>query len=80
MLISQSSNLLLDLGRGPTQLTPPCLGHDRGALSAHRLVGDLSATLRDLPYTLFGGLASNAAHTTWEVIVQGSEWLFEKQM
>ena len=61
MLISQSSNVLLDLGRGPTQLTPPCLGHDRGALSAHSLVGDLSATLRDLPYTLFGGLASNAA-------------------
>ena len=25
------------------------------------LLGELSVTLRDLPYTLFGGLASNAA-------------------
>ena len=44
-----------------TQLTPSYFGYDRAALSAPRLVGELSVTLRDLPHTLFGGLASNAA-------------------
>ena len=44
-----------------TQLTPSCFGYDKAALSAPSLVGELSVTLRDLPYTLFGGLASNAA-------------------
>ena len=44
-----------------TQLTPSCFGYDKAALSAPSLVGELSVTLRDLPHTLFGGLASNAA-------------------
>ena len=44
-----------------TQLTSLCLGYDRAALSAPSLVGELSVTLRDLPHTLFDGLASNAA-------------------
>ena len=44
-----------------TQLTPSCFGYNKAALSAPSLVGELSVTLRDLPYTLFGGLASNAA-------------------
>ena len=44
-----------------TQLTPLCFGYDKAALSAPSLVGEFSVTLRDLPYTLFGGLASNAA-------------------
>ena len=44
-----------------TQLTPSWLGYDKAALSAPSLVGELSVTLRDLPHTLFGGLASNAA-------------------
>ena len=44
-----------------TQLTPLCFGYDRAALCAPSLVGELSVTLRDLPHTLFGSLASNAA-------------------
>ena len=44
-----------------TQLTSICFGCDRAALSASSLVGELSVTLRDLPHTLFGSLASNAA-------------------
>ena len=44
-----------------TQLTSICFGCDRVALSASSLVGELSVTLRDLPHTLFGSLASNAA-------------------
>ena len=49
-----------------TQLTSLCLGYDsrsddRAALSAPSLVGELSVTLRDLPHTIFGSLASNAA-------------------
>ena len=45
-----------------TQLTPSYFGYDKAALSAApSLVGKLSVTLRDLPHTLFGGLASNAA-------------------
>ena len=46
-----------------TQLTPSYFGYDKAALSAPSLVhvGELSVTLRDLPHTLFGGLASNAA-------------------
>ena len=44
-----------------TQLTPSCFGYDKAALSAPSLVGELSVTLRDLPHTLFGSLASNAA-------------------
>ena len=46
-----------------TQLAPSCFGYDKAALSAPSLVGELSVTLhvRDLPHTLFGGLASNAA-------------------
>ena len=44
-----------------TQLTPLCFGYDRAALCAPSLVGELSVTLRDLPHTLFVGLASNAA-------------------
>ena len=44
-----------------TQLTPSCFGYDKAALSAPSLVEELSVTLRDLPYTLLGGLASNAA-------------------
>ena len=43
-----------------TQLTPSCFGYDKAALSAPSLVGELSVTLRDLPHTLFGSLASNA--------------------
>ena len=43
-----------------TQLTSPCLGYDRAVLSVPSLVGELSVTLRDLPHTLFGSLASNA--------------------
>ena len=45
----------------PTQLTPSCFGYDKAALSAPSLVGQLSVTLRDLPHTLFDGLASNVA-------------------
>ena len=41
--------------------TPSCFGYDKAALSAPSLVGELSVTLRDLPHTLFGSLASNAA-------------------
>ena len=41
-----------------TQLTSICFGCDRAALSASSLVGELSVTLRDLPHTLFGSLAS----------------------
>eukprot|EP01048_Picozoa_sp_COSAG05_P000990 COSAG05_NODE_31_length_28416_cov_170.150652_13_plen_151_part_00 len=44
-----------------TQLTSICFGCDRAALSASSLVGEFSVTLRDLPRTLFGSLASNAA-------------------
>ena len=44
-----------------TQLTPSYFGYDKATLSAPSLVGELSVTLRDLPHTLFGGLASNAA-------------------
>ena len=44
-----------------TQLTPSYFGYDKAVLSAPSLVGELSVTLRDLPHTLFGGLASNAA-------------------
>ena len=44
-----------------TQLTPLCFGYDRAALCAPSLVGELSVTLRDLPHTLFGSLASIAA-------------------
>ena len=44
-----------------TKLTPSCFGYDKAALSAPSLVGELSVTLRDLPHTLLGGLASNAA-------------------
>ena len=44
-----------------TQLTPSCFEYDKAALSAPSLVGELSVTLRDLPHTLFGSLASNAA-------------------
>ena len=46
-----------------TQLTPSCFGYDGAALRAPSLVGEFSVTLhvRDLPHTLFGGLASNAA-------------------
>ena len=44
-----------------TQLTSICFGCDRAALSASSLVKELSVTLRDLPHTLFDGLASNAA-------------------
>ena len=44
-----------------TQLTPSYFGYDKAALSVPSLVGELSVTLRDLPHTLFGGLASNAA-------------------
>ena len=44
-----------------TQLTSICFGCDRAALSASSLVGEWSVTLRDLPHTLFGSLASNAA-------------------
>ena len=44
-----------------TQLTSLCLGYDRAALSAPSLVGEFSVTLRDLPHTIFGSLASNAA-------------------
>ena len=44
-----------------TQLTPLCFGYDKAALCAPSLVGELSVTLRELPHTLFGGLASNAA-------------------
>ena len=40
-----------------TQLTPSYFGYDKAALSAPSLVGELSVTLRDLPHTLFGGLA-----------------------
>ena len=43
-----------------TQLTPSYFGYDKAALSAPSLVGELSVTLRDLPHTLFDGLASNA--------------------
>ena len=44
-----------------TQLTSLCFWYDMAALSAPSLVGELSVTLRDLPHTLFGSLASNAA-------------------
>ena len=43
-----------------TQLTTSCFGYDGAALRAPSLVGELPVTLRDLPHTLFGGLASNA--------------------
>ena len=51
-----------------TQLTPSCFGYDKAALSAPSLVGELSVTLRDLPHTLFGGLASNAAPNCGNVV------------
>ena len=40
---------------------------DKAALIAPSLVGELSVTLRDLPHTLFGGLASNAAHRRYNL-------------
>ena len=50
-----------------TQLTPSYFGYDQAVLSAPSLVGELTVTLRDLPHTLFDGLASNAARERYNL-------------